>query len=133
MHACPICGYENMQKSNVDTHIRTHTKLKSRSCPDNDCSFSTSDPGSLTRHRKRAHGYVPKPRRPRDRTVPYAPRSLSSSASPQGPPSTLPVGHDDESAGSDSDGDGMGQHTTHDDLQRTIMVAHVPRKIRGAL
>lgn len=33
------------------------TQNKLRACPD--CSFTTSDPGSLTRHRKRFHGYEP--------------------------------------------------------------------------
>ncbi|KAK0204700.1 hypothetical protein DFS33DRAFT_1322092 [Desarmillaria ectypa] len=64
MHRCPVCGFENMQKSNVDTHIRTHTHQKSQHCPD--CTFRTSDPGSLTRHRKRLHSYVPKQRQSRD-------------------------------------------------------------------
>ncbi|KAK1221163.1 hypothetical protein PQX77_016040, partial [Marasmius sp. AFHP31] len=39
------------------------TKAKTERCPD--CDFSTVDPGSLTRHRKRIHGYVPKARRSR--------------------------------------------------------------------
>ncbi|KAK7458069.1 hypothetical protein VKT23_009974 [Stygiomarasmius scandens] len=65
MHRCPYpgCGFENLQKSNVETHIRTHTKSKTNCCPD--CDFTTVDPGSLTRHRKRIHGYIPKPRQPR--------------------------------------------------------------------
>ncbi|KAJ8077798.1 hypothetical protein PM082_002232 [Marasmius tenuissimus] len=65
MHRCPYpdCKFENLQKSNVETHIRTHTKAKTERCPD--CDFSTVDPGSLTRHRKRIHGYVPKARRSR--------------------------------------------------------------------
>ncbi|KAJ3808284.1 hypothetical protein F5876DRAFT_67412 [Lentinula aff. lateritia] len=50
-------------KSNVETHIRTHTKSKTNNCPD--CDFTTVDPGSLTRHRKRIHGYIPKTRRSR--------------------------------------------------------------------
>ncbi|KAF9465449.1 hypothetical protein BDZ94DRAFT_1234608 [Collybia nuda] len=56
----PGCGYQNLQKSNVVTHFRTHTGEKPKSCPD--CEYTTSDPGSLTRHRKRIHGYVPKER-----------------------------------------------------------------------
>lgn len=82
MHRCPFqdCDYQNLQKSNVDTHIRTQqvsaqfspfhlltvapsTGEKSRLCPD--CDFASADPGSLTRHRKRFHGYVPKPRQAR--------------------------------------------------------------------
>ncbi|KAJ3747933.1 hypothetical protein DFH05DRAFT_867244 [Lentinula detonsa] len=65
MHRCPYpdCNFENLQKSNVETHIRTHTKSKTSCCPD--CDFTTVDPGSLTRHRKRIHGYIPKMRRSR--------------------------------------------------------------------
>ncbi|GAW08892.1 transcriptional repressor ctcf-like [Lentinula edodes] len=65
MHRCPYpdCNFENLQKSNVETHIRTHTKSKTNNCPD--CDFTTVDPGSLTRHRKRIHGYIPKSRRSR--------------------------------------------------------------------
>ncbi|KAE9405369.1 hypothetical protein BT96DRAFT_988417 [Gymnopus androsaceus JB14] len=64
-YACPYpdCGYTNLQKGNVDTHIRTHTKVKNQQCPS--CDFATVDPGSLTRHRKRRHQYVPKERKPR--------------------------------------------------------------------
>ncbi|KAH7874117.1 uncharacterized protein C8R40DRAFT_1172048 [Lentinula edodes] len=57
------CSYETIQKSNFDTHYRTHLQDKSRACPS--CDFKTCDPGSLTRHRKRIHGYVPKPRKAR--------------------------------------------------------------------
>ncbi|KAF8233861.1 hypothetical protein L208DRAFT_869779 [Tricholoma matsutake] len=60
MYTCPFkgCTYENLQRSNVTTHYRTHTGEKPKSCPD--CEYTTSDPGSLTRHRKRVHGYLPK-------------------------------------------------------------------------
>ncbi|KAE9389664.1 hypothetical protein BT96DRAFT_1024956 [Gymnopus androsaceus JB14] len=65
MHRCPYpgCNFENLQKSNVATHIRTHTKSKTNNCPE--CDFTTADPGSLTRHRKRIHGYIPQIRRSR--------------------------------------------------------------------
>ncbi|KAF9068373.1 hypothetical protein BDP27DRAFT_1421910 [Rhodocollybia butyracea] len=64
-YACPYpeCPYISLQKGNVDTHIRTHTKEKNQKCPS--CDFDTVDPGSLTRHRKRRHEYVPKERKPR--------------------------------------------------------------------
>ncbi|KAF9257297.1 hypothetical protein L218DRAFT_1006306 [Marasmius fiardii PR-910] len=76
MHRCPYpgCKFENLQKSNVETHIRTHTKAKTERCPD--CDFSTVDPGSLTRHRKRIHGYVPKTRRSRQPAPPKQPQIL---------------------------------------------------------
>ncbi|ESK88994.1 transcriptional repressor ctcf-like [Moniliophthora roreri MCA 2997] len=83
MHRCPYpgCKFENLQKSNVETHIRTHTKTKTERCPD--CDFSTVDPGSLTRHRKRIHGYVPKTRRSRQPAPPRPPIVL-----PEAGPST---------------------------------------------
>ncbi|KAJ3872526.1 hypothetical protein F5051DRAFT_153338 [Lentinula edodes] len=64
-YACPFdgCNFKNLQKGNVDTHIRTHTKEKKK-CPS--CNFETPDPGTLTRHRKRRHEYVPEPRKPRN-------------------------------------------------------------------
>ncbi|KAG1727470.1 uncharacterized protein EDB91DRAFT_1163949 [Suillus paluster] len=65
MHACPFpdCDYKTLQKSNVQTHIRTHTRERSKICPHPGCAFATTDPGSLTRHRKQLHGYEPKARR----------------------------------------------------------------------
>ncbi|KAK7060881.1 hypothetical protein VNI00_000614 [Paramarasmius palmivorus] len=79
LHRCPVegCNFANLQRSNVDTHIRTHTKEKNQQCPD--CEFSAVDPGSLTRHRKRKHGYVPKKRKSRKTNAPEA-NSLSNNA-----------------------------------------------------
>ncbi|KAL0062553.1 hypothetical protein AAF712_010592 [Marasmius tenuissimus] len=64
-HGCPWpgCSFSNLQRSNVTTHYRTHTGDKNKKCPD--CDFRTVDPGSLTRHRKRQHQYVPVPRKAR--------------------------------------------------------------------
>ncbi|KAG1729374.1 hypothetical protein EDB19DRAFT_1743766 [Suillus lakei] len=65
MYACPFhnCDYKALQKSNVQTHIRTHTRERSKTCPHPGCAFATTDPGSLTRHRKHLHNYQPKARR----------------------------------------------------------------------
>ncbi|KAJ7578645.1 hypothetical protein C8J56DRAFT_353490 [Mycena floridula] len=71
---CPFagCTYSNSQKSNLKTHINTHTGEQSSKCPN--CPFKSTDPGSLTRHRKRLHNYIPKPRK--------------SNAKPRGPSPT---------------------------------------------
>ncbi|KAJ7290181.1 hypothetical protein C8J57DRAFT_1458824 [Mycena rebaudengoi] len=64
MFTCPIdgCTHQTLQRSNLATHIRTHTRAKPHKCPDTypdgiKCDFSTADPSSLHRHRKRKHGY----------------------------------------------------------------------------
>ncbi|KAI3619678.1 transcriptional repressor ctcf-like [Moniliophthora roreri] len=79
LHRCPVegCNFANLQRSNVDTHIRTHTKEKTHHCPD--CDFSAVDPGSLTRHRRRKHNYIPKPRKSRATNTTTPPPESSSS------------------------------------------------------
>ncbi|KAF9069607.1 hypothetical protein BDP27DRAFT_1402464 [Rhodocollybia butyracea] len=72
------CDFETLQKSNLNTHHRMHLKDKSKVCPE--CSFKTTDPASLIRHRKRIHGYVPKPRRARTFKI-EASNSVVSTAS----------------------------------------------------
>ncbi|KAG1728895.1 hypothetical protein EDB19DRAFT_1642285 [Suillus lakei] len=64
MHPCPYpdCGFGALQKSNLRTHINTHTRERLKKCPHPGCAFDTADPGSLTRHRKTTHGYQPKAR-----------------------------------------------------------------------
>ncbi|CAL1708544.1 unnamed protein product [Somion occarium] len=76
IHRCsfwPDCEKWFFQRSNLATHEKTHTRTKDLRCPHLISSRSSSrslvlcdskfgDPGSLTRHRKRRHGYVPKSR-----------------------------------------------------------------------
>ncbi|KAJ7747765.1 hypothetical protein B0H16DRAFT_916588 [Mycena metata] len=67
MFTCPVagCTHQTLQKSNLDTHIRTHTRAQPHKCPEylsngQKCLFATADPSSLHRHRKRKHGYQPR-------------------------------------------------------------------------
>ncbi|ESK96327.1 zinc finger protein helios [Moniliophthora roreri MCA 2997] len=64
-HHCPFegCVYASRQPNNLTTHIRTHTKQRVHQCLE--CASSFVDPASLTRHKRRVHGYVPKPRKKR--------------------------------------------------------------------
>ncbi|KAG7088843.1 hypothetical protein E1B28_012798 [Marasmius oreades] len=78
LHRCSWegCSYSSLQRPNVDTHYRTHTKERNQACPDCDSKFS--DPGSLIRHRKNLHGYIPKARKTRQRGSTAAPEQSSS-------------------------------------------------------
>ncbi|KAJ3876160.1 hypothetical protein F5051DRAFT_43078 [Lentinula edodes] len=106
-YKCPYdgCTFSNLQKSNVDTHLRTHTNVKSIVCPDVDiCGFATNDPAALTRHRKRRHDYVPRPRKRRavaPQPAPISPTESSVTSSDVVPnsietlaPAAAPVGVD---------------------------------------
>ncbi|KIK52494.1 hypothetical protein GYMLUDRAFT_966858 [Collybiopsis luxurians FD-317 M1] len=87
MHRCPYpnCEFQNLQRTNVNTHIRTHTQDKNQKCPD--CAFCSVDPASLTRHRKRIHGYIPRRRRtPASRQI--KPKALSDSVKSSQNPAT---------------------------------------------
>ncbi|KAK7448448.1 hypothetical protein VKT23_013710 [Stygiomarasmius scandens] len=100
----PDCNFSAHQKVNLTTHMHRHAGERPHACPD--CDHTTADPSSLTRHRKRLHGYIPQPRR---RSQPYSlssrPRrrlptpeleedyspSSSSSSSPSPPPTPPPA------------------------------------------
>ncbi|KAG2122923.1 hypothetical protein DEU56DRAFT_760201 [Suillus clintonianus] len=112
MHPCthPGCKFKTLQKSNLQTHQRIHTQIRSQTCPEHGCEFSSTDPGSLTRHRKNIHNYEPKPRRNpagrvarRAAAAPYPSTRLATpeasfsvvtahplSQSAQGPPNSRP-------------------------------------------
>lgn len=94
MFPCPYmgCEYRALQRSNLATHIHTHTGARPNKCPHPDCTYTTSDPGSLTRHRRKVHGYDPKAKKTssavtkacqapqkQERHSPYSISSLSSS------------------------------------------------------
>ncbi|KAJ4474985.1 hypothetical protein J3R30DRAFT_3406152 [Lentinula aciculospora] len=95
-YKCPYdgCNFANLQKSNVNTHLRTQrndsTNEKSIVCPDFDiCGFATSDPATLTRHRKRRHDYIPRPRKRRE-VASQSTLTPSGSESPTEGPLTIP-------------------------------------------
>ncbi|KAL0580999.1 hypothetical protein V5O48_000993 [Marasmius crinis-equi] len=81
----PDCEFRSLQVSNYKTHMKTHTGVKDQICTYPQCTFRTSDPGSLTRHRKRKHKYVPRSRR---KWCEETNNFVESSSSSVGSPST---------------------------------------------
>ncbi|TFY79073.1 hypothetical protein EWM64_g4939 [Hericium alpestre] len=51
------CDFSCLQKSALEPHGNTHSKKKTKHCPD--CTKSFADGSSLTNHRKREHGHQP--------------------------------------------------------------------------
>ncbi|TFK27558.1 hypothetical protein FA15DRAFT_701767 [Coprinopsis marcescibilis] len=58
------CDYRAVQKGNLKVHVRQKHTFETLLCPEEVCihNFSTADPSSLTRHRRRKHGFVPQKR-----------------------------------------------------------------------
>ncbi|KAG7445238.1 uncharacterized protein BT62DRAFT_920518 [Guyanagaster necrorhizus] len=65
-YQCPRCGRFFNQAANLESHMNSqHLGLKPYRCPN--CVVTTANKGSLLRHRKRHHNYVPKKyRKPQD-------------------------------------------------------------------
>ncbi|KAJ4480202.1 hypothetical protein J3R30DRAFT_3470175 [Lentinula aciculospora] len=88
MHRCPSESIFPMSFSHASRTQQTRflrisgisTKSKTNNCPN--CDFTTVDPGSLTRHRKRIHGYIPKTRRSRHPKPSITTASVISSLDP---------------------------------------------------
>ncbi|GBE79626.1 Zinc finger protein [Sparassis crispa] len=55
---CHICGKGFAQKSNLQTHINTHTGETPHKCPYPNCEISFSDPARRHRHMKKDHQHV---------------------------------------------------------------------------
>ncbi|KAG8221698.1 hypothetical protein J3R82DRAFT_1985 [Butyriboletus roseoflavus] len=76
---CSECDFITLQKKNLAIHFALHTGEKIHKCPDiisfvdfsgspvreERCKYRTNDPAALSRHRKKAHGYIPPPNRTR--------------------------------------------------------------------
>lgn len=58
---CPVpgCDHRTLQKSNLQTHIGTHTGKGLHYCPD--CPFASTESSRVMEHRKKYHGYRPNP------------------------------------------------------------------------
>ncbi|KAI9567854.1 hypothetical protein HD554DRAFT_2263491 [Boletus coccyginus] len=78
LHYCkwPECDFYTLDSRRLKVHFATHTGEKIHNCPDKTqvlgpsgtlereeaCKYTTNDPSMLTKHRVRAHGYIPHPR-----------------------------------------------------------------------
>ncbi|KAL4080127.1 hypothetical protein V8B97DRAFT_697599 [Scleroderma yunnanense] len=108
MFPCPYegCGYKALQRSNLATHLHTHTGERPNKCCHPGCTYSTSDPGSLTRHRRSVHGYEPKAkksnfsvetaRKESRRTRRHSPHSVPSPSSSDGSASSISIAIGDQ-------------------------------------
>ncbi|KAJ7043273.1 hypothetical protein C8F04DRAFT_1074307 [Mycena alexandri] len=132
MFTCPVagCTHQTLQRSNLDTHIRTHTRAKPHKCPEylsngQKCLFATADPSSLHRHRKRKHGYQP---RAATRSVPVASGSGSREKSVESNVSL----ESEESFGLRPEADDADPQMSHDTLAYSVHVPYFPSDLKAA-
>ncbi|KAJ6507239.1 hypothetical protein C8R47DRAFT_1209165 [Mycena vitilis] len=66
MFTCPVpgCKHSTLQKSNLNAHVKTHTRARPYKCPEyhsngQKCVFAAGDSSSLYRHKKRTHNFKP--------------------------------------------------------------------------
>ncbi|PCH41162.1 hypothetical protein WOLCODRAFT_137226 [Wolfiporia cocos MD-104 SS10] len=55
---CPVCGKGFAQKSNLETHMNTHTGQTPHKCPYPNCEEYFKDPARRHRHMKAVHQHV---------------------------------------------------------------------------
>lgn len=94
-------------------------KIKNKFCPD--CPNAFTDPGSLTRHRKRRHNYVPEPRKARSKVAKASVSTPSSTASRLPSLSPPPRGLSVESTATDRTGytsESTGSHSSQESSDR---------------
>ncbi|KAI5888714.1 uncharacterized protein SCHCODRAFT_01359522 [Schizophyllum commune H4-8] len=53
-YICPSCDKDAAQKTEIEIHVRTHTKLCRYFCPQ--CDYKGSDPSAMQKHCKNIHG-----------------------------------------------------------------------------
>ncbi|KAJ7771785.1 hypothetical protein B0H16DRAFT_195854 [Mycena metata] len=132
MFTCPVvgCTHQTLQRSNLDTHIRTHTRAKPHKCPEylsngQKCLFATADPSSLHRHRKRKHGYQPRPTT--RATAPVASGSGSREKSVESNGSV----ESEESFGLRPEADDADPPMSHDTLAYSVHVPYFPSDLKA--
>ncbi|KAG2097047.1 uncharacterized protein F5147DRAFT_715902 [Suillus discolor] len=82
------CNFVTLNKSSFIVHTDGHTGEQRYICPHDGCNYRTHIPSSLTYHRKKEHGYVP---RPCNRRGPSATDSSGAQSSSQPPPAAEPL------------------------------------------
>ncbi|KAF8557164.1 hypothetical protein OG21DRAFT_1494936 [Imleria badia] len=105
---CPECNFITLQRKNLAIHVAIHTGEKIHHCPhtinlvdsfesparEERCDYRTNDPAALTKHRKKAHGYIPPPNRTRaTKDAPARPRKPRQTKSGKVSRRDLPYQH----------------------------------------